>query len=65
MRSRITKGETIPSRITGAANSTMTEISEPSTRPTESWVKPVCASDRIGRETIGMAAVSSAAAAAI
>ena len=43
----------------------MTEISEPSTSPTESWAKPVWASERIGRETIGIAAVKSAAAAAI
>ena len=43
----------MPSRITGAANSTITEISEPSTNPTDTCAKPLCATDRIGRDTSG------------
>ena len=53
----------MPSRTTGTAKRTITEIREPRTRPTEIWAKPVWATDRMGREAIGMAAVQSAAAA--
>jgi hypothetical protein len=53
----------MPRRMTGAAKRTITEIKDPRTSPTESWAKPACASERMGLETTGMAAVRSAAAA--
>ena len=57
--SRIANGATIPSTITGGANSSSVAKNDPITAPADSSSSPLAATSRIGRETNGMSATSS------
>ncbi len=47
-------GETVPSSVTGMANSTSTEANEPSTTPASMLITALAAACRIGRATNGI-----------
>ena len=59
---RTANGVTIPSRITGGANSASDAANEPTTAPTEIVSMPRTERSRKGRATKGIAAISAAAA---